>query len=85
MKKNFKSPAELFISEAQKDPGKEAPEAVEIPKGYILAKENKSERLQLLIRPTLKQGIKKAAELEGVSANNLINDIIEEYLRRKGI
>lgn len=86
-KKDFKkNTAELFISTAEQ----EAPAASEreqgaaIPKGYKLVRENKSERMQLLIRPTLKEAIKKEAQAQGVSMNDLINNIFEEYLERKG-
>ena len=87
MAKNFKkNTAELFISAA--DEPQEAPqqiqEGVNIPKGYKLVKENKSERMQLLVRPALKEAIKKEAEAQGLSMNELVNGIFEEYLERKG-
>ena len=90
MKKNFKkNTAEMFISAAEETP---APAAVEpeqaagvtIPKGYRLVKENKSDRMQLLVRPALKEAIKQEAEAQGVSMNDLVNRIFEEYLERKG-
>lgn len=87
-KKNFKkNAAELFISAAEEAP---APseliqgEGVTIPKGYKLVKENKSDRMQLLVRPALKEAIKKEAAAQGVSMNDLVNSIFEEYLERKG-
>ena len=87
MAKNFKkNTAELFISAA--DEPQEAPqqiqEGVNIPKGYKLVKENKSERMQLLVRPVVKEAIKKEAEAQGLSMNELVNGIFEEYLERKG-
>lgn len=87
MAKNFKkNTAELFISAA--DEPQEAPqtaqECVTIPKGYKLVKENKSERMQLLVRPALKEAIKQEAEAQGLSMNELVNTIFEEYLERKG-
>ena len=86
-KKDFKkNAAELFISAA--DETQEAPQAaqegVAIPKGYKLVKENKSERMQLLVRPTLKEAIKQEAAAQGLSMNDLVNNIFEEYLERKG-
>ena len=87
MAKNFKkNPAELFISAAD-EVQTEAPqtqEGVAIPKGYKLVKENKSERMQLLVRPVVKEAIKKEAEAQGLSMNELVNGIFEEYLERKG-
>ena len=87
MAKNFKkNPAELFIStadEAQEAP-QQAQEGMAIPKGYKLVKENKSERMQLLVRPALKEAIKKEAAAQGLSMNDLVNTIFEEYLERKG-
>lgn len=87
MAKNFKkNPAELFISaadEPQTDT-QQAQEGVTIPKGYKLVKENKSERMQLLVRPVVKDAIKKAADEQGLSMNELVNNIFEEYLERKG-
>ena len=86
-KKDFKkNTAELFISAAEEQ---EAPQQMQdtganIPKGYKLVKENKSERMQLLIRPTLKEAIKAEAEAQGLSMNDLVNNIFEEHLERKG-
>ena len=86
-KKDFKkNTAELFISAAEDPPApSEQTGGAAIPKGYKLVKENKSERMQLLIRPTLKEDIKKEAAAQGgISMNDLINNILEEYLERKG-
>ena len=87
MGKNFKkNPAELFISAAEEAPveTQQTPEGITIPKGYKLVKENKSERMQLLVRPVVKEAIKKEAEAQGLSMNELVNGIFEEYLERKG-
>ena len=86
-KKDFKkNVAESFISAAEEQ---EAPQqmqdtGVTIPKGYKLVKENKSERMQLLVRPALKDAIRAEAEAQGLSMNDLVNNIFEEYLERKG-
>lgn len=61
------------------------PAGYEIPAGKRLAPELRNERLQLLISTRLKEGLKKAAELKGVSTNELINNIVSEYLEREGI
>ena len=87
-KKDFKkNPAEMFISAAEEQ--QEAPQDAQaagftIPKGYRLVKENKSERMQLLVRPATKEAIKKAAAAQGLSMNDLVNNIFEEYLERQG-
>lgn len=92
-KKDFKrSAAELFISTPQEAPRPKKEPAREkaggdLPIGYKyeLVREPKSERLQLLIRPTTKAAIKAAADREGVSVNELINNILEEYTQGKGV
>lgn len=87
-KKDFKkNTAELFLSTAEPEEGKKeaaGPNIQDIPKGYMLVKENKSERMQLLVRPTLKEAIKKEAQAQGISMNDLINNIFEEYLDGRG-
>lgn len=86
-KKDFKkNTAELFISAAEEEPARQQAEqdGVAIPKGYRLVKENKSDRMQLLVRPALKEAIKQEAAAQGVSMNDLVNCIFEEYLERKG-
>jgi predicted HicB family RNase H-like nuclease len=85
-KKNFKNPAMQFISTADAEEQQEAQqqEGVTIPKGYKLVKENKSERMQLLVRPATKEAIKKAAAAQGLSMNDLVNNILDEYAERQG-
>lgn len=86
-KKDFKkNTAELFISAADEQPEVKAAaqEGTTIPKGFKLTRENKSERMQLLVRPTTKEAIKKAAAAQGVSMNDLINQILDEYTERQG-
>lgn len=87
-KKSFKNPAEMFISgagqEAQAAPAQETVQGFTIPKGYRLAKEYKTERMQLLVRPATKEAIKKAAAAQGLSMNDLVNQIFDEYIERQG-
>ena len=86
-KKDFKkNTAELFISaaEEQEAPLQMQDTGVTIPKGYKLVKENKSQRMQLLVRPALKDAIRAEAEAQNISMNDLVNNIFEEYLERKG-
>ena len=68
-KKTFKdslNPAELFISSV--------PEEREQP-------ETKSRRLQLLIKPSTAEKLKRIATRAGTSVNDLINSILEEALK----
>lgn len=87
-KRDFKkNTAELFISTA--DQTQETKQQVNIeaytpPRGYKLVKENKSERMQLLVRPTLKDALRKEAKKQGLSMNDLANTIFEDYLERNG-
>lgn len=81
-KKDFKkNAAELFISAAEEEPIQQPQtENISIPKGYKLQKESKSARMQLLIRPTTKAAIKKAADEQKISMNDLINQILDKYV-----
>ena len=75
----------LSAAEEQETPQQMQDTGVTIPKGYKLVKENKSQRMQLLVRPTLKDAIRAEAEAQGgISMNDLVNNILEEYLERKG-
>ena len=42
--------------------------------------EKKTERLQLLMRASLKDGLKKLATQRGTSINDLMDEIVTEYL-----
>ena len=87
-RKDFKkNPAEMFISAAEEQ--QEAPQDAQaagftIPKGYRLEKDYKSERMQLLVRPATKEAIRALAAEQGLSMNDLVNNIFEEYLERQG-
>ena len=89
-KKNFKTPAMQFISaveEEQRAP-ETMPEDLQPGKdriGYTMGwiSEKKTERMQLLVKPSIKAAIKKAAEDKGLSMNDLISQIFEEYLERQ--
>lgn len=54
------------------------PNELNIPKGYRLAPELKTERIQLLVKPSTKEVIKAKAEAQGISINECINQILEE-------
>ena len=40
--------------------------------------------MQLLVRPATKEAIKKAAAAQGLSMNDLVNNILDEYAERQG-
>lgn len=87
MAKSFKKSADaLFVSvpEEQPETPKAAADSFTAPKGYRLVREQKSERMQLLIRPTTKEAIKKAAQAQGISMNDLVNQLLDEYAERQG-
>lgn len=93
MAKSFKKStealaAELFISAAdeqeqearQEDLGENKPR-LGYKIGYI--PESKTERMQLLVKPSIKSAIKELSAKRGLSMNELINQIFEEYLERQ--
>lgn len=91
-KKDFKkNPTNFFISNVSEEPAEvntdqeDTTAGFVVPKGYKLTKETKSERMQLLVRPTLKADLKAAAAAQGVSVNDLANSIFEEYLKERGL
>lgn len=47
---------------------------------YRLVPEAKSERMQLLIRPTTKQALVAIAEDTELSLNELVNRILEDFI-----
>lgn len=48
------------------------------------AEQPKSTRLQLLIQPYTKEALDKLARVQGVSRNELINQILKDYIKAKG-
>lgn len=79
MQKNFKIPANAFLTTDHQEP-KEDVESFKVPEGYKLSRLNKSERLQLLVRPDTKTNIKQIAARKGLSMNDLVNQILEAYV-----
>lgn len=58
-------------------------EPPQIPEGYKLVPiEKKTQRVQLVLRPSLVQRAKDYAKYEGLSFNELCNMAIEDYLNR---
>lgn len=92
-KKTFKesiNPAMSFISQesidrteggipatAETRKQNKAPEGYKLNPLYI---ETKSKRLQLLIQPSLHEKLKRKAQAEGTSVNDLVHSILEEAL-----
>lgn len=55
-------------------------EAFEVPEGYVLRRESKTKRLQLLVTPTISTKLKSRAAQDGISVNELCTRIFEKYL-----
>lgn len=85
MKKSFNDNDVVrnFITQPTETPRPEE-QPFEVPKGYRLERELKSDRLNLLIRPSTKEELKRIAARKGISLNDLINTIFEEYIERSG-
>ena len=80
-KKSFKhNAADMFISSAPIETG-EPETPTSLAKGYQIIPEYKTERLQLLLKPSTKQDLKAIAAEEGTSVNDLINKILEDYTK----
>ena len=88
-KKSFKdsiNPAMNFISQEGIDRTEgetTAKRTAKAPEGYKLNPlyiETKSERLLLLIQPSLKTKLKETAKQEGTSVNDLVHSILEAAL-----
>lgn len=71
---------EQVISAADEPQETQQQEGVTIPEGYKLVKEYKTERIQLLIRPTTKAALKQMAAAQGTSLNDLINQILDKSI-----
>lgn len=82
-KKDFRgtiNPAEMFIRSSAPEEREVAP----APEGYKvnpLYIETKSERLQLLVTPSLKKALKEKAKSQSRSVNDLINSILEDTVK----
>ena len=88
-KKDFKNTSELFItaaapvvqSAAATTYNEAAPAVAAIPEGYKLVREAKTERLQILLRPTVHEKLKRIAAERGTSKNEIINNLVEEFVK----
>ena len=69
-----------FIS-APQDASDKAQQITESQKAKPIYPETRSKRLQLLLTPSLHDNLKKIAQTENRSLNDLINCILEAYLK----
>lgn len=80
-KKNF-NVTNMFLSDEEITPqeiGIKDPD-FQIPAGYRIVKEAKTHRMQLVIRPSTKEQLRKTAAADGISVNEWINRAIEKEL-----
>lgn len=88
-KKDFKtSAADMFITASEEPKPKTKrkattpkAEAPIVARGFQVVPEYKKERLQLLLKPSTKEDLKRIAQEDGVSVNELINRILEDYTK----
>lgn len=78
-KTDFKGQADTFLKSEKKTAP--TPE-IEVPTGYTLARESKTKRLNLLIRPSVFVKLQEKAKLQGSSVNDYINRLIEEDIAK---
>ena len=74
MAKSFEKAFEAM--EQKKD---NAPAAA-VPDGYVLKRESKTRRTSLVLRPSTFEKLEDLAADQGKSRNDLINEIIEQYI-----
>lgn len=82
---DFKTVTEMFIT-PQPLPEEERQEAArpatrQIRQEAPEAPETKSDRLQLLIRPSTNKALAKEARRRRISKNELVNQILEEHIK----
>ena len=93
-KKDFtETPAGAFLAEetkaatkpqAKKPAPRKKKNLQEVPFGYIIAPEPKTERVPLLMKKSVKELVKKDSEEQEISVNEVINHILEEYYKGRG-
>lgn len=71
-------------TDLEKTPKEEAPKELKKVKGYVIDPkyyiETKSQRVQILLRPSTLKEVKKLAKKEKTSMNEIINRAVEKYL-----
>lgn len=80
MKNRQNNPAAQFVTEPEAQPIRQ-PEAEQQPRRK--PPEAKSRRMQILIRPSLYEALKAAADEEYLSVNELINEILTDAIKKE--
>ena len=52
---------------------------------FVVARETKSKRLYLLVKPSVHQKIAEYADATGDTTNNIINTLMEEFVAKHGL
>lgn len=63
--------------------GKKAEQPIDpaaVPAGFKMIKVAKTERCQIVLRPLTKKGIQQAARANGLSFNEMVHNILDQYL-----
>ena len=55
-----------------------------LPEGYVLKRESKTRRVQLILRPSVYNDIKKLADKNEQSFNDYVNDLFEREAYQQG-
>ena len=75
------------VTTLEEEGREEAPKNLKKIKGYVIDpkyyRETKSQRVQILARPSTVAEIKKLAKKKKISTNELINTILESYLEHE--
>ena len=75
------------VATPEEEGREEAPKNLKKIKGYVIDpkyyRETKSQRVQILARPSTVAEIKKIAKKKKISTNELINIILESYLEHE--
>ena len=82
-KKSFTNPAMQFITAPEEVQPQAELEKQDMPEKRLPLRETKSERMQLLVKPSTKRALKRIAAARGQSMNDLANEIIDEYAERQ--
>ena len=52
--------------------------------GYKIVRETKSRRMQLTLRPSIKDALERYSKRHNVSQNDTINEVLERFLKQEG-
>lgn len=77
---NDNSPAEAFLTLSAPAEPRSGRGSWSHRETYCLREESKSKRVNLLMRPSVYEAAKAAADREGLSFNALVNHLVEDYL-----